>query len=123
MRMRRGLSVVVVLVLGACGGMMKTGGEPAVMVTETLSDQVALGKRLAEGIMACGSCHTSGNFEGDPDAEGYLAGDAWLGQPWGRIGVPNITPDMETGIGGWTDPQLLRALTNGYSRDCRALIP
>ena len=123
MRMRRGLSVVVVLVLGACGGMRKTGGEPAVLVTETLSDQVALGKRLAEGIMACGSCHTSGNFEGDPDAEGYLAGDAWLGQPWGRIGVPNITPDMETGIGGWTDAELVRAITKGYSRDGRALIP
>ena len=124
--------LVATLALGACAGLMTIRDEtPPVterVVTATeampaMTAQVALGKRLAEGIMACGSCHTSGNFVGDPQMDGILAGDLWAGQPWGRIGVPNITPDVETGIGGWTDEELARAITQGYSRDGRALVP
>ena len=29
----------------------------------------------------------------------------------------NITPDMETGIGSWTDDQIVNAIRNGQKRD------
>ena len=31
--------------------------------------------------------------------------------------TPNITPDVETGIGGWTDPQIIRAIREGKRPD------
>ncbi len=115
--------LICAVLLSACGMFRPMRVAVPDMAVKTTDARVALGKQVAEGIMACGSCHTSGNFVGDPDMEAYLAGDSWLGQPWGRIGVPNITPDVETGIGSWTDEELARAITKGYSRDGRALIP
>ena len=38
-----------------------------------------------------------------------------LSSPWGAIAVPNITPDPETGIGGWSDEDFIRALRDGKS--------
>ena len=115
--------LISAVLLSACGMFTPMREESPGMMAETADARIALGKQLAEGIMACGSCHTTGNFEGDPEEDGYLAGDVWTGQPWGLIGVPNLTPDVETGIGGWTDEELARAITKGISRDGRALTP
>lgn len=41
----------------------------------------------------------------------------------GELIVPNITPDPETGIGAWTDGEILRATREGIARDGRALFP
>jgi hypothetical protein len=46
---------------------------------------------------ACGSCHQE-NF----------AGTAFY---------PNITPDVATGIGGWSDAQIIAAITTGKGND------
>ena len=45
-----------------------------------------------------------------------------LGLP-GRINPRNITSDPETGLGAWTDGEILRAIREGVSRDDRALFP
>ena len=37
--------------------------------------------------------------------------------------VPNITQDEETGIGAWTDDEILRAVRDGVGRDGRLLMP
>jgi len=36
---------------------------------------------------------------------------------------PNITPDVETGAGAWTDDVLVRAIREGYGHDGRPLLP
>jgi cytochrome c553 len=41
----------------------------------------------------------------------------------GRLCIRNITPDVETGIGGWTDGEIARAIREGVSRDGEALFP
>jgi hypothetical protein len=41
----------------------------------------------------------------------------------GRLCIRNITPDVETGIGGWTDGEIVRAIREGVSRDGEALFP
>jgi mono/diheme cytochrome c family protein len=39
----------------------------------------------------------------------------------GRIAPPNITPDRETGVGGWMDDQLARAIREGIGHNGQAL--
>jgi mono/diheme cytochrome c family protein len=49
----------------------------------------------------CFSCHTAAGGQ-------RLAGGRALTTPFGTFYSPNITPDRETGIGGWTDAHALR---------------
>ena len=35
--------------------------------------------------------------------------------------APNITPDRETGIGAWSDDEIIRAIRTGIARDGRQL--
>jgi mono/diheme cytochrome c family protein len=58
----------------------------------------------------CVSCHTA------PGGQ-QLAGSRALATPFGTFYSPNITPDLETGIGRWTDAQFLRALREGVRPD------
>ena len=88
---------------------------------EITPERVALGTKLAEGIMACGSCHTTGNGAGDPKLDHYLAGDVFPDQEFGAVSAPNITPDEETGLGSWTDGEIIRAITHGVGREGRLL--
>jgi hypothetical protein len=37
--------------------------------------------------------------------------------PIGHVVVPNITPDPETGIGKWTEAEIVSALRNGKRPD------
>jgi mono/diheme cytochrome c family protein len=70
----------------------------------------------------CRSCHKP-----NPDAAGLDAnlpsGGAPLKTPIGTLYPPNITPDMETGIGKWTDLTFVNAVQRGISHDGQHLIP
>lgn len=66
----------------------------------------------------CIACHTA---EGD-DAK-FLAGGRALETDFGTFYTPNITPDEETGIGGWTEAQFSDALKNGVSPEGDPLYP
>jgi mono/diheme cytochrome c family protein len=77
--------------------------------SETVSDIVARGEYLTRAG-GCFSCHTASG--GQP-----LAGGRALATPFGTFYSPNLTPDVETGIGGWTDAQFLRALRKGIRPD------
>ncbi len=54
-------------------------------------------------IADCAPCHTRPG--GTP-----FAGGREIGTPFGTLASPNITPDPDTGIGGWTDDQFYAAL-------------
>lgn len=56
----------------------------------------------------CISCHTDSKKKGAP-----LAGGVALKSPYGTFYAPNITPDRETGIGGWSTDDFIRAMTEG----------
>ena len=60
----------------------------------------------------CVSCHTD-VAGGGPE----LAGGRALSTPFGVFRTPNITADRETGIGGWSDADFLRALRQGVRPD------
>jgi mono/diheme cytochrome c family protein len=76
-------------------------------------------------IAGCNDCHTPGFFLGKPDPEKYLGGSD-VGFEIPGLGVfngRNITPDKETGIGAWTDEQVVTAITRGMRPDGRQLAP
>ena len=56
------------------------------------------------------SCHTD-----IPNDGPRLAGGRAIETPFGTFYSPNITPDPDTGIGGWTQEEFLRAMTEGAS--------
>ena len=71
------------------------------------------GTYLMRSIVACGNCHTPKGPKGDiPGME--LAGMAPMAkEPGFTANAPNITPDRETGIGTWTDAQIITAIREG----------
>ena len=73
------------------------------------------GRQLA-ALGACVVCHTA--KEGTPYAGGLA-----LPTPFGAVMTTNITPDVETGIGGWSYPAFERAMREGVHRDGRHLYP
>ena len=87
-------------------------------------DAVARGAYLVR-VMGCGDCHTPGVFLGKPDFAHALSGSdvgfevPGLGIHWG----PNLTSDKQTGLGNWTEAQIITAFTRGIAPDGTRLIP
>ena len=87
------------------------------------------GGYLVNSVMSCGACHTprvGGTWLGGERADAYLAGGGQkFDDPEGGflINVPNITPDPETGLGRWTDDEILRALRDGIHKDGSLMRP
>jgi len=96
---------------------------------EATPDRVARGTCLVNSVMFCGGCHTprvDGSWLGGERADAYLSGGALFDDPdmGFRLTTPNITSDKETGIGAWTDDQIMRAIRDGIHRDQdRLLLP
>ncbi len=72
--------------------------------------------RVLAALGACAVCHTA---QGGTPYAGGLA----LETPFGTVIATNITPDQETGIGGWSFPAFERAMREGIHRDGRQLYP
>ena len=118
-----GLIVIIMLLLVACVPLeMPAGTEPAAeatapaeeemasdgMMADLVGDPVA-GQYIALQTGGCG-CHNNGDLGG-------LAGGNDFETPTGVAYASNITSDVETGIGGWTEAQLAHALLTGATPD------
>ena len=66
----------------------------------------------------CVACHTNTKKKGP-----MLAGGVALKSPYGTFYAPNITPDKQTGIGGWSTEDFIRAMTHGVLPDGAPLYP
>jgi mono/diheme cytochrome c family protein len=86
--------------------------------------QVARGRYLVT-ISGCSDCHTPGALLGAPDMKRYLGGsDVGFAIPGAGVFVgQNLTPDKETGLGAWTDEQIIAAIRTGKTPEGRALSP
>ena len=69
---------------------------------------------------ACVVCHTALGRTG-PDLANAYAGGFELPDPAGTWRTPNITQDKSSGIGGWTDEQILAAVREGVRPDGKGL--
>jgi mono/diheme cytochrome c family protein len=88
------------------------------------ADVVARGKYLVT-VGGCSDCHTPGTFLGKPSMSEFLGGsDVGFAIPGlGVFAGPNLTPDKETGLGNWTDAQIITTITTGKRPDGRILAP
>jgi mono/diheme cytochrome c family protein len=78
-------------------------------------DRVTRGRYLAV-LGDCAGCHTR------PHGPAYAGGLPFNAQ-FGTVYSTNITPDVETGIGGWTGDQFYRALHDGIAANGQHLYP
>ena len=72
------------------------------------------GTYLVQTVAACGNCHTpkEGPLQGQE-----LAGGFKIEFPAFAAYASNITPDQETGVGAWSDEQLITAIREGKRPD------
>ena len=82
------------------------------------------GEYLAR-IMDCTGCHTPGALMGKPDQARYLAGsDIGFHLPGlGYFWPPNLTPEKDTGLGAWSEADIVSAVRKGVRPDGRMLAP
>ncbi|WNL44189.1 cytochrome c [Dyella sp. BiH032] len=81
----------------------------------SLTDPVARGEYLTRAA-DCAACHTV------PGGKPFTGGVAFK-MPFGTIYSTNITPDQDTGIGGYSDEAFVRALHAGVRKDGQPLYP
>lgn len=89
-------------------------------------EKVARGEYLTLHVMDCFGCHgtvdpAAGMVDRTRPAGGAVFGHN-LGFP-GTVYLRNLTADPETGLGSWTDGEILRAMREGVSRDGHPLFP
>ena len=90
--------------------------------------RVERGRYLVDAVLGCMDCHSRHDLTrfGKPavglDGAGGDCFDGSQGFP-GTLCMANITPEPETGIGAWTDAQILRAIREGVDNKGRGLFP
>ena len=87
-----------------------------------LGDKVQQGFYLAT-IAHCMECHTPMGPQGREFATSMGAGGGKFHGPWGVSVSRNISSSKTKGIGGWTDDEIKRAITQGVSKDGSTLNP
>jgi mono/diheme cytochrome c family protein len=73
--------------------------------------QVTRGRYLVDAVEHCSTCHTPRTALMATDKGQYLAGaqvDGW--------NAPNLTSDKISGLGGWSDAELIAYLQNGHAK-------
>jgi mono/diheme cytochrome c family protein len=84
--------------------------DPPAEATPERAALLARGRYLFT-VTSCAFCH-------GPDGAG---GQKVSWKAFGTLWTRNVTPDLETGIGAWSDAEVARAIRSGISRDGRAL--
>jgi mono/diheme cytochrome c family protein len=122
---------IVILVIG--GGVayvmlaLPKSAEPRQGNVDRSAAKVERGKYLFEAVSACADCHSdvdTTRFGYPPLPGGFAKGKVLPipGSSWTLV-APNLTSDPETGVGNWTDGQLIRAIREGIGHDGRPLFP
>ncbi|HTC53639.1 MAG TPA: cytochrome c [Steroidobacteraceae bacterium] len=91
------------------------GNPTGVPADLTAADPLAHGRYLAQAA-DCEACHTAEG--GQP-----FAGGRPFQTSFGTIYSPNITPDVKTGIGSWSDADFLAAVHEGRDKNGEHLYP
>lgn len=124
-------AVTVAVVVGVpaylYGAYPKMRAAPQMTAPKT-PEAIERGRYLSEAMTGCVACHSP--IDASRPGDFPLAGLEYAGRVWpvgsgfpGKIVAPNITPDPDTGIGRWTDGEVVRAIREGVSRDGRPLFP
>jgi mono/diheme cytochrome c family protein len=99
---------VIVVALGALLTPCPSAAQPS-------AAEVARGRYIFGATGGCG-CHTT------PKQAPNAGGRRYDG-PFGTVYATNITPDRQTGIGAWTDDQIITAIRLGRRPNGERLLP
>jgi mono/diheme cytochrome c family protein len=102
----------------------KDGRATLVLKAPTDSASIFRGEYIYKYQAQCWGCHHSsaGDATGPPSG-GMLFDLTEVGPGFGKWYSRNLTPDGETGLGGWTDGEIVQAMREGISRDHTTLFP
>jgi hypothetical protein len=124
--------VVVVVPAGGLGYLYfrKPAQAPPLQIRVPMTrERIERGRYLFQNVADCDDCHSQRDFTrlgGPVIPSGRGQGNvlsAFLTNLPGTIVAPNITPDVETGIGSWADGEKIRAIREGLDKNGRALFP
>lgn len=110
---------LALLTLTACGG----GNVPLPDLSAAMVDTtklVAHGEYIVRNVAVCGGCHAADPRNPDGPLSGGMAFRDWR---IGTIRAANLTPDSATGIGTWTEAEIVRAIRSGETRTGHLLAP
>lgn len=120
------LGLLVILIIGLVVYVQLTWDRPVVrdireMTAPMDAETIARGEFLYNYSLNCWGCHGSEGSRSpdEPQAGGFEFDLTDIGPPggFGIVYSSNVTPDVETGIGAWSDGELVRAIREGLDRD------
>jgi mono/diheme cytochrome c family protein len=81
--------------------------------TASAQSPVERGSYLVNAVMACDGCHTPRGPAGFNMERRFSGGSQVWDEPAYTVRGSNITPDRDTGIGGWSEADFKRLMTEG----------
>jgi len=131
--MRKALSIAAILLITIAAVYFSSCNNESTVKSDdnkdSLKQVIARGEYLVNHVAGCIDCHSKRDFTkySGPVVPGSEGGGGMLFDP--KFGLPgmiygkNITPDSATGIGTWTDDEILRAMTQGINKKGDTLFP
>lgn len=117
--MRRALVASGLLAAAACARRNVPLPSIAAPAGGDTAQLVARGEYIVRDVAACGGCHAADRAPDGPLSGGREFHDWRLG----TIRAANLTPDSATGIGAWSDAEIIRALRDGERKDGSLVAP
>jgi mono/diheme cytochrome c family protein len=128
-----GVVLLVVVALAAIGVSWLALRKPAQREAsaekiEATPVRLARGNYLVHHVSICFDCHSERTmayalpFKPGRAGVGGFVWDQKIGFP-GTLAAANLTPDRDTGLGQWTDGEIVRAMREGVDREGNALFP
>ena len=94
-----------------------------VLLAAAPQSKVERGKYLVDRAMLCSDCHTPADAKGMPDKTRFLQGAPIMFRPTVQVPAWADTAPALAGLVGYTDAQIVRALTTGVGPTGYALRP
>jgi mono/diheme cytochrome c family protein len=128
-----GIVLLVIVALAVIGlsylSLKKPAQRPASTENiERTPERLARGAYLVHHVSICVDCHSERTmayalpFKPGREGVGGLVWNEQMHFP-GTVAAANLTPDAETGLGKWSDGEILRAIREGVNRDGDPLFP
>ncbi len=87
------------------------------------SATIARGEYIFKHAWQCWRCHASSGDGNAPPSGGRVFDLRSVGPGFGVFYSRNLTPDSATGLGSWTDGEIVQAIREGIRKDRHALFP
>jgi mono/diheme cytochrome c family protein len=102
----------------------RDGRVTRILKAPTDSASIARGEYIYKYQAQCWTCHHSGTGDATGAPSGGTLFDLTnVGPGFGKWYSRNLTPDVETGLGGWTDGEIVQALREGINKEQATLFP